>query len=309
MPSNVVITGASGLLGRAVFKAFKDSPHWNPYGIAYSRPSPPDIQKVDITDHVELASYISHVKPRAIVHCAAERRPDICEDPHQRERTQKLNVEASRKLAESAKEQDALLIYISTDFVFNGRNAPYSERDETDPLNVYSISKRKGELAVLEVHEKAIILRVPVLYGEVERNNESAVNTLVDAVMNVQMKKQVDVDHYYRRYPTNTSDVGRVIHQLCEKLAFQKIHLECRIFHFTADEMFTKYDMCVIFGEIMAVPINHLRNIDTIDKEASTPRPYDTHLQMNNLERLGIDVSSVPFKEWWKRFGFKAYKH
>ena len=75
-----------------------------------------------------------------------------------------------------------MVVYISTDYVFDGTSPPYQVDDKTNPLNFYGKSKLGGEEAVREVDPHAVILRVPVLYGETEYNGESAVNTLLDVV-------------------------------------------------------------------------------------------------------------------------------
>ena len=88
-----------------------------------------------------------------------------------------------------------MLIYISTDYVFDGENPPYNVNDKPNPLNFYGKSKLGGEEAVRQADPQAVVLRVPVLYGETEYNAESAINILLDAVkvkgvfcMNVKMK-------------------------------------------------------------------------------------------------------------------------
>ena len=111
------------------------------------------------------------------------------------------------------------MIYISTDYVFSGRpgEAPYEAGAATGPTNLYGQTKLDGEGAVLGAYEEAGKqggaggLRVPVVYGEVEKekgNGESAVNCLMDVVLSP--GKKVGMDHWALRYPTNTEDVGRV---------------------------------------------------------------------------------------------------
>ncbi|CAG8769145.1 4470_t:CDS:2, partial [Acaulospora morrowiae] len=166
-----------------------------------------------------------------IVHTAAERRPDVVEK--NREVAFELNVNVPEHLATLSKIHNFSLIYISTDYVFDGKNPPYGVDDKPNPLNSYGETKYRGELAVQNVSPKAIILRVPILYGEVEYPDESAVNVLVESVKN--SSKTIEMDHYAIRYPTNVQDVARVIRDILEKPNFPN----SGVFHFSANENLT----------------------------------------------------------------------
>lgn len=76
-----------------------------------------------------------------------------------------------------------MLIYISTDYVFDGTTPPYEVEDKPNPLNFYGQTKLDGEEAIKSVYPEAVILRVPILYGSTEYNGESAINVLIDAVL------------------------------------------------------------------------------------------------------------------------------
>lgn len=128
-------------------------------------------------------------------------------------------MSATRSLATLTAARAIVLIYISTDYVFAGLpgEAPYEATAAPAPTNLYGATKLEGEAAVREAYEAAgaaggmgVVLRVPVLYGKAEQRGESAVNGLVDAVMRAQGEGVV-MDHWARRFPTNTEDVGRVV--------------------------------------------------------------------------------------------------
>ena len=148
---------------------------------------------------------------------AANRFPDKCDsDPNG---TRALNVAASGTLAKLCASQSIFLLYISTDYVFPGTegDAPYEVTSTPKPPNLYGETKLEGEKAVLAEYARAgkkgwgAVLRVPVLYGEAERPEESAVNVLMTSVWKAQEKDAgVKMDHWALRYPTNTEDVGRV---------------------------------------------------------------------------------------------------
>ncbi|XP_010175436.1 methionine adenosyltransferase 2 subunit beta-like, partial [Antrostomus carolinensis] len=145
----VLITGATGLLGRAVFKEFSEN-NWNAVGCGYRR-ARPRFEQINLLDSVAVHDIIHDFQPHVIVHCAAERRPDVVES--QPDAASQLNVAASGNLAKEAAGVGAFLIYISTDYVFDGTSPPYKESDVPNPLNLYGKTKLDGEKAVLENNE------------------------------------------------------------------------------------------------------------------------------------------------------------
>ncbi|KAA8905837.1 hypothetical protein FN846DRAFT_907258 [Sphaerosporella brunnea] len=313
MPSQVeakrtaLITGATGQLGRQCMRVFSDPvANWNVVGTGYSRANPPAILKVDLGNEKEVVELLEDVKPDVVVHCAAERFPDRCSaDP---DGAKRLNVSATTTLARECAARNILLIYISTDYVFPGRpgEAPYEASSATSPPNFYGETKLAGEEAVLGGGGKAVVvLRVPVLYGEVEQNKESAVNVLLD---NVVSGKKGEMDHWSVRYPTNTADVARVIKDIAERYLDAKEGEELpKILQFTSEERMTKYEICKTLAEIAGLPCDHVIPNAENDPNAAVQRPYDCHLSTKELKNLGIDVSTVPFKDWWQRH-MRAYK-
>ncbi|EXJ94013.1 hypothetical protein A1O1_02406 [Capronia coronata CBS 617.96] len=334
MPS-ALVTGATGLLGRQVYKAFGDA-GWQTTGTGFSRASG-EIRRLDIQDEEAVRQLFDEVKPQVVVHSAADRQPDSCtKNP---EAAHRINVTATANLAKTCAENNVFLIYISTDYVFPGvpGQAPYKATDEPKPSNVYGQTKLDGEKAVL-AYPNTVVMRVPVLYGPTEENKESAINVLMDSLYESQ-KKPVKMDDWAIRYPTNVEDVARVCvdiakyytsatatataahqgggHDDGKVTADQKMVAPGsgeplpRILQFSSEDRMTKYDICKVFGEIMGLPIDGI----VPDKESGkkpapdgTLRPYDCHLDTSELKKLGIDVTTVDFVAWW-RWKTGAFRH
>ncbi|GBM30062.1 Methionine adenosyltransferase 2 subunit beta [Araneus ventricosus] len=145
---NVIVTGASGLLGRAVVAEFKRN-SWKVLGLAHTRVRD-DLVQIDLTDNNAVSSIVREFKPHAIVHCAAERSPDRIQcNP---KRYNALNVVVPEELAKLADEVKAVFVFISTDYVFCGENPPYGEGDMIEPVNAYGMSKAKAENAVIRAN-------------------------------------------------------------------------------------------------------------------------------------------------------------
>lgn len=231
-----------------------------------------------------------------------------------------MNVQATSSLAKLCAKNNIFLVYISTDYVFPGQpgQAPFHVTDKPAPTNIYGQTKADGEVAVLEACTapgSAVCLRVPVLYGETvpkENNKESAVNVLMDALWKSQdFKNKVVMDAYAIRYPTNTADVARVCCDVANLYLSKQGDDLPKILQFSSEDRMTKWEITQTFGEIMDLPVDKIEpDAESGKKPAAdgTLRPYDCHLSTEELQRLGIDVSTVDFVAWWKRW-VGAYRH
>ncbi|KAF9262264.1 NAD(P)-binding protein [Marasmius fiardii PR-910] len=316
-PMKVIITGASGVLGTAVRKAFTAKPDTEILALSNSRTGS-GLVSLDITDNEAVDVKFREFKPDWIVHCAAERRPDVAEKNP--EATRRLNAGVPAHLASLAKSIGSYIVYISTgryslnirayttlgcpvhpatDYVFDGTSPPYKPSAPTNPLNLYGQTKRDGEQAVLCIdNAKAIVLRVPVLYGPAPKNSDSAVNILLDVVQD-QSGKQYNMDHYATRYPTNVEDIAGFLVRLSNLPPAQPIP---SILHYSAAEPFTKYEICLTFAKILGLPHGHIIPDAEPPKGASAAnRPWDCHLDTTETEYLGVEdgLGLSLFEEWW----------
>lgn len=314
-----LITGATGFLGRELSMQFAIA-GFHTTGTSFSRrgTSSPHytLTPLDLTDLSALGPVLDSVKPRIVIHSAASRFPDVVDkDP---EGAQKLNVESSRALARECAKRGILIVVISTDYVFSGREdekaeRPYGASSTPGPTNLYGQTKLDSEQAVLSVTDEAasgFVLRVPVLYGKVEpesNHRESAVNVLLEQTRKAQ-QDEVIMDDWSIRYPTNTEDVGRVTAELATRLLGmnveerRKVGGAKRIFAYTAEERMTKYEMCERLAGVLSTDVGKMKaNKQGNDPKASVQRPYDCHLSTRELRELGVDVSHMSFDDWWRR--------
>ncbi|KAJ2002306.1 hypothetical protein GGI04_003397, partial [Coemansia thaxteri] len=269
-------------------------------GTALSRAQPPRLIKLDLNDAAAVEELLCAQKPQAIIHCAAEKRPDVAE--RSQAATEQLNAVAPGHLAQIARRLGAFFVYISTDYVFDGKNPPYGVDDLPNPLNFYGRTKLAGERAVQAANPDAAILRVPILYGPAEYAAESAVNVLLDVVKNTAETK---MDAWQARYPTCTEDIARVLLDMTEVSVGAAGEGVAGIFHFTAAEKMTKYDMCRVFARLLEIADDGLAHVIPVAEkpaaEQLASRPDNTHLTTTALEEIGINVSCVRFEQWWSK--------
>jgi len=156
----LLVTGASGLLGNKIVKTANGNYDVTPLHSAH--PLHSGSLKLDVTDRKQVLNLFSTLEPDVIIHTASETNVDKCEI--QKENAWKINVEGTRNIAEACKA-GAKLIYISTDYVFDGRKGDYKEDDTPNPINYYAVTKLEGEKQVIQNCENFAILRTSVLYG------------------------------------------------------------------------------------------------------------------------------------------------
>jgi len=298
MAWRIIVTGASGVLGTAVRDAFTNA-HHKVLGLSHTR-SGDGLVQLDLTKGDEVEKLFKDFKPNWVIHCAAERRPDVAEkDP---EGTRLLNTRVPEHLASLSRQLKYTLVYISTDYVFNGTSPPYTPSAPTNPLQLYGQTKRDGELAVLGVDgASVIVLRVPVLYGPSPKNSDSAINVLLDVVED-QSGKIYKMDHYATRYPTNVLDIA----QFLVRLSGYKKPIPPML-HYSGAEPFTKYEICLVFAKILGLPHGHIvPDAEPPSGPGATTRPRDCQLYTRETEdlRIGDDTSLGVslFEEWWSTY-------
>ncbi|CAL8401397.1 unnamed protein product [Boreogadus saida] len=284
----VLVTGASGLLGRAVLAEFQKG-GWRAVGTAYSR-ARGSLLRCDLLDEEAVRSLLNQHTPDVIVHCAAERRPDVVE--RHPEAAENLNVHATGALAKEAAAAGVVFLYISTDYVFDGRRPPYGEDDAPNPLNQYGRSKLAGERETFRQCPGAVVLRVPILYGEVESVAESAVTVLWPGVQQGAAESCV-LDHCQQRFPTYTGDVAAVCRNIAER-SLQDASVQ-GIFHFSSKEQMTKYQMAVAMATAFNLPSTHL--IPLTEAPPGVSRPQNAQLDCSRLQLMGLGVEPRPFSD------------
>lgn len=181
------------------------------------RPSPCSLKPQgysDITSDITDASVIDNIicaKPDIIIHTAAKTNVDDCEiNPDE---AYKINAQGTENVAKAAKESKAAIIYLSTDYVFDGEKAlPYKEDDAPDPICVYGRAKLKGEEIVSKLaHSAFFIVRTSCLFGEGRTN---FVSTIVSSIKN---KKVINVWQDQIGSPTYTKDLASAIYKIVRK--------------------------------------------------------------------------------------------
>ena len=167
---------------------------------------------LDITDGVAVSAMLEKLKPDAVIHCAAWTAVDAAEDEDKQETVRKVNVEGTKNIAAECGALDIPMMYISTDYVFNGQGEEPWQPDCKDyqPLNVYGQSKLDGELAVSETLDKYFIVRIAWVFG---KNGNNFIKTMLKVGKN---HDKLRVVNDQIGTPTYTFDLARLLVDMIE---------------------------------------------------------------------------------------------
>lgn len=266
----ILITGANGQLGNSMRAATAGSK--NRYIFT-------DVAELDITDRNAVINTVAGEKVDVIVNCAAYTNVDKAEDDT--DTAFVLNCTAVENLAVAAKIQDATLIHISTDYVFEGNaNKPITEEEKTNPQGVYGKTKLAGEEAVIATGCKHIILRTAWLYSPYGKNFVKTMQQLTSS------KEKLNVVFDQVGTPTYAADLAEII---CHIIENDKLHIQ-GTFHYSNEGVCSWYDfakeICELSGNSCDIQPCHSNEFPTKVK-----RPHFSVLDKTKVKsRFGITI-------------------
>ena len=208
----VLVTGTSGQLGYDVMMELLKRGHEAIGADRHESEAEFEHVILDITDAERVSEVVKEIHPDAIIHCAAWTNVDGAEDPANYDKVMAVNVEGTGNLARVAKEIDAKMMYISTDYVFDGQGEKPWEPDDKNyaPLNVYGESKLKGELEASENLDKYFIVRFAWVFG---KNGNNFIKTMIKVG---EGRDMVEVVADQIGTPTYTFDLSRLLVDMIE---------------------------------------------------------------------------------------------
>lgn len=207
----VFVTGVRGQLGYDVVNELKKRNH-TAIGV--------DIEEMDITDKASVDTVIREASPDAVIHCAAWTAVDAAEDEDKKEKVHQVNAAGTENIANVCKELNIKMMYISTDYVFDGQGTAPWQPDCRDyrPLNVYGKTKLEGELAVSGMLSKYFIVRIAWVFG---KNGKNFIRTMLNVGKN---HKELRVVKDQIGTPTYTFDLARLLVDMIETEKYGYYH-------------------------------------------------------------------------------------
>ena len=268
----ILITGANGMLANSVKKRLANG----------NELICTDVSELDITDLEAVKKMVSEVKPEYIINCAAYTAVDKAEDNY--DLAEKINADGPRNLAIASKKENAVLIHISTDYVFDGDldvSKAYVEDDEVGPVTVYGKTKLHGEQGVQENTDKYYIFRTAWLYGE----GNNFVRTMLKLGPT---KDELNVVSDQHGSPTYAEDLANIIAEAIEK------KIPYGIYHTTNQEFTTWYEFTKRIFELANIdckvnPVSTEKYIE-IMKIKQAKRPKNSQLSKDKILAQGINI-------------------
>lgn len=261
----VLVTGVKGQLGYDVVNELTKRGH-----IAIGT----DIEEMDITDAGSVDKVIEESAPDAVVHCAAYTAVDAAEDNV--DLCRKINAEGTQNIANVCKELDIKMVYISTDYVFDGEGErPWEPDDKRTPLNVYGQTKYEGELAVENTLEKFFIVRIAWVFGV---NGKNFIKTMLNLG---KTRDSLTVVNDQFGSPTYTYDLAKLLVDMVETDKYG-------IYHATNEGICTWYEFaCEIFKQA-GMDIN-VSPVLASEYPAKAKRPSNSRMSKEKLTENGFE--------------------
>lgn len=263
----ILLTGGNGQLGTELRHLLDEQ------GMKYVST---DSKELDITNAEKTMAYITKLKPTVIYHCAAYTAVDKAEDEG-KELDEKINVEGTRNVALAAKSVDATLVYISTDYVFDGtkKDEMYKTDDQTNPQNEYGRTKLLGEQIVQEIMDKYYIIRTSWVFGQYGHNFVFTMQKLAET-----RDQLTVVDDQFGR-PTWTRTLAEfMVFVIKEKVAYG-------IYHLSNDNSCNWYEFA---REILKDTEVEILPVDSSKFPQKAIRPKYSVMDLSKTKALGFDI-------------------
>ncbi|NJE62108.1 dTDP-4-dehydrorhamnose reductase [Thermococcus sp. 21S7] len=264
----VAVIGANGQLGSDLVRAFGENA------------VPLTHRDLDVTD-IESLDILKELRPDVIINTAAYHKTDECEENP--EKTFLVNSVGARNVATVAKDINAINVYISTDYVFDGeKGRPYTEDDVPNPINVYGVSKYAGELLTRYIHGEHYVIRVSSLFGIAGASGKGG-NFVETMIKLAKSGRELNVVNDVIMSPTYTKDAALAIKAILEN------GLPYGTYHVTNGGFCSWYEFAKAIFEITGIGAN-LNPITSDEFPTKAKRPKFSALSVEKLKSHGINM-------------------
>ena len=291
----LLIIGASGLTGYKL--AELSSELFEVYGTYNTRPiniENCEISQLDKTNKEKVHSLIKHINPNIVIDCSAVHNVDYCET-HQEE-TWMVNVEATKFIAKICKDVKARMIYISTDYIFDGTAKQYDEYSKPNPLNYYGISKLKAEEEIANLKINYAIARTSLIFGWIpselkglESSSKKSINFVLWALNKLRNEESLNIVTDQFSTPTFVDNLVNYL------LALAKSN-ENGIFHTTGKQCLSRYEFTRKISEVFNIDKDLITPVTSDLFEQIAKRPMRCCLSSVKSEKL-LGVKPYPIEK------------
>jgi dTDP-4-dehydrorhamnose reductase len=275
---SILVTGSNGQLGKDLQElSYKDN-----YKFFFT-----DKNSLDITNKDKIDNFVKNNKIDLIINFAAY--TDVNKAQLEEKKANLINNISVKNLAQICAKNNILLIHISTDYVFDGKNyKPYKEDDKTNPINIYGLTKLKGEEAFIKSGARGIIIRTSWLYCSEGKN---FVNTMLKLAKN---KNKIDVVCDQIGTPTYCADLNKAMLNIINNHLEKLYSFKGEIFHYSNEGVASWYDFAKEIFDLKNIKVK-INAIETKDFPSAVNRPY--YSVLNKTKFKNIFQMEIPY---WK---------
>jgi len=262
-----LVTGSAGLIGRQVVKDLSET---HEVFSCYNK-SKPEFgipTKMDLLNHEMISNVLSEKNPDIVIHLGAMTAVDLCDT--QQDNALKINSQATEILAKECSKINSFMVYVSTDYVFNGNSGLYKENDVTNPLGFYGKSKLLGEKSIQNFSSNWCIARTSTPFGL----HPTKKSFPIWVIENLQKQKQIDVLTDQFTSPTYVPSLSRMLIEISER------HLT-GIIHVAGASKISRYEMASLVSDKLGLDGKLLREISINDIKWEAQRPKDSSLNVS----------------------------
>ena len=277
----LLVTGASGFLGWNICSVAVKS--WDVCGVAFSNPleiSSTNIKVVDLTDYYTLKQLFIDVSPDAVIHAAAAANTSYCQT-NQTE-SYKINVDTSINIAGLCMERNIPLVFVSTDMVFDGLNAPYKEEAPVCPVNVYGEQKVLAEKEMVRRCPEMLVCRTSIMFGLHPDRTKNWFQQILES-MRMHQDVQLFVDEYRTFLAVRDAVSGLLL----------ALGNTSGILHLSGDERVSRYGFARLVSRIFHISNARLIPCSLADVPLTAPRAQDLSLDNSKARAFGFTSSSI----------------
>jgi dTDP-4-dehydrorhamnose reductase len=262
-----LVTGSAGLVGQQVIKDLSEIHEvFSCYN--KSKPEYGDAVKMDLLNREMISNVLSEKNPDIVIHLGAMTAVDLCET--QQDNALKINSHATEILAKECSKINTFMVYVSTDYVFDGNSGLYEENDATNPLGFYGKSKLLGEKSVQNFSSDWCIARTSTPFGL----HPTKKSFPIWVIENLQKQKQIDVLTDQFTSPTYVPSLSRMLIEISER------HLT-GIIHVAGASKISRFEMASLVSDKLGLDGKLLREISINDIKWEAQRPKDSSLNVS----------------------------
>jgi dTDP-4-dehydrorhamnose reductase len=270
----LLIIGASGVLGSRLYNdAIKRK--WNVLG-TYCSHEYEGLFYLDVRDKASLEKVFNFFRPETVVMAGGITDVDLC--TLKPKLAMDVNIKGTMNLVKKIKEYGSKLIYISTDYIFDGENGPYKEDDKPNPINMYGRTKLEAEDIIRNKLKDYLIVRTCQLYGTgvAERSSAPTKNFAIKIIHNMRNNKNVYAADDLYSTPTYAGSLSEIIIKLIEKKAKG-------VYHGAGAEFLNRYDYVNKIADIFGLDKNLIQEVKLKDLKLKAVRPKKSGLKINKI--------------------------